>query len=393
MLLWVGDAVSTVGSQVSLVAFPLLILTTTHSAAKAGFVGFANQVPVLAFYLPAGVLVDRCGRRAIMVISSLIGGLALASMPVALALGSLPFLQVLIVAFLAGARQVVYSVAEQGALPLVVSAEQVSQAVVGNQARTEAAYLAGPPLGGVLFGVARSVPFAVDSASYLFAAVAARLVTTPLQEPRALPSRRAAAEIAEGVRWLWSQPFLRASAFAVAAANLTVVALELVLIVRARQGGASSAAVGTMLALIGFGGLLGSALAMQIARRIRSQVIVIGLFWIETLLLLPLLFTHNPYLLGMIVGAATILTPAWNAIVVGTRLKLTPDHLRGRVISAARLISGSLLALGPLVAGFLSQTVGTTRTLLVLAVWQLFVALVATATKPLRTGIAPTPNC
>lgn len=75
-------------------------------------------------------------------------------------------------------------------------------------------------------------------------------------------------------------------------------------------------------------------------------------------------------------------------MVVGARLRLTPDHLRGRVISAARLISGSLLALGPLVAGLLVQGLGTTDTLLLLAGWQLLVALTATATKALRTGIA-----
>jgi MFS family permease len=389
VLLWVGDAVSTLGSQVSLVAFPLLVLATTHSPAKAGLVGFSNQVPVLVLYLPAGVLVDRRDRRTIMVTSSLVGGLALASVPLALGLGGLPFGQILVVAFIAGARQVIYSVAEQGALPLVVAAEQVPDAIAGNQARTEGAYLAGPPLGGALFGLARALPFAFDAVSYLAAALAARLVRAPLQRPRSAKPRRARHEIAEGVRWLWSQPFLRASALAVAAGNFTVVAVELVLIVRARQHGAGSAAVGVMLGLIGVGGLAGTAVATRITRRVRSQVIVIGLFWIEAVLLIPLALTSSPYLLGTIVGVAAFFAPAWNAVVVAARLTLTPDHLRGRVISAARLVSGSLLALGPLVAGLLSESVGTTDTLLALAAWQLSVAVAATATEPLRAGLTP----
>jgi predicted MFS family arabinose efflux permease len=189
------------------------------------------------------------------------------------------------------------------------------------------------------------------------------------------------------VRWLWSQPFLRASALAVAAGNFTVVAVELVLIVRARQHGAGSAAVGVMLGLIGVGGLAGTAVATRITRRVRSQVIVIGLFWIEAVLLIPLALTSSPYLLGTIVGVAAFFAPAWNAVVVAARLTLTPDHLRGRVISAARLVSGSLLALGPLVAGLLSESVGTTDTLLALAAWQLSVAVAATATDPLRAGL------
>jgi MFS family permease len=105
LLLWGDEVISTLGSQISLVAFPLLVLATTHSPAKAGLVGFANQVPVLAFYLPAGVLVDRHDRRTIMVASSIVGGLAMASVPIAIALGRLAFGQVLVVAFIAGVRQ------------------------------------------------------------------------------------------------------------------------------------------------------------------------------------------------------------------------------------------------------------------------------------------------
>lgn len=86
-------------------------------------------------------------------------------------------------------------------------------------------------------------------------------------------------------------------------------------------------------------------------------------------------------------AVAGVIGPAWNAVVVGARLTLTPDHLRGRVNSVARLISGSLLALGPLAAGLLSQSVGTTSALLVLAGWQLLLALAATVSKSLRSGL------
>jgi MFS family permease len=390
LLLWGGEVVSTLGSQISLVAFPLLVLATTHSPAKAGLVGFANQVPKLAFYLPAGLLVDRHDRRAIMIASSLIGALALASVPVALAVGELPFEQIMIVAFLAGTRQVVYSVAEQGALPLVVSPSQVSEAVARNQARLEAATLAGPPLGGLLFGVARLLPFAFDSISYLASALGAFLVRTPLQETRELERRNAVSEIGEAIRWFWSQTFLRASALAVAAGNFMWMALEIVLIVRARQHGAAPAAVGVMIAGIGIGGLIGSLFAPSAARRLSAPVVVIGLFWIEAMLVPLLALTRNPYLLGVIVAALALGGPTWNAVVVAARLTLTPDHLRGRVNSVARLISGSMLALGALAGGLFAASAGTTYALLALAAWQLLLALAASASRSLRTGLPAT---
>jgi predicted MFS family arabinose efflux permease len=390
LLLWGGEVVSTLGSQVSLVAFPLLVLATTHSPAKAGLVGFANQVPVLALYLPTGVLVDRHDRRTIMIVSSLVAACALASVPVALALGELPFDQIIVVALIAGARQVIYSTAEQGALPLVVADSQVAEAVTRNQARSEAATLAGPPLGGLLFGFARLLPFAVDAVSYLFSALGALYVRTPLQQPRTEKRQHPVAEVRHALRWFWSQSFLRTSALAVAASNFTTVAVELVLIIRARQAGASPAAVGGMLSIIGAGGLTGALLAIPITRRVSMPVIVIGLFWIDAALLPLLVMTRSPYLLGAIMGVSVLGGPAWNAVIVGARLTLTPDHLRGRVISVARLISGSLLAVGPLTAGLLTQAVGSTDTILALAVWQLLVALGATATKSLRDGLGST---
>jgi predicted MFS family arabinose efflux permease len=387
VLLWSGEVVSTLGSQITLVAFPLLVLTTTHSPAKAGLVGLANQVPVLALQLPAGLLVDRRDRRAIMIASSIVGALALASVPVALALGRLPFAQIIVVAFLAGGRQVVYSVAEQGALALVVSPSQVSEAIARNQARLEAATLAGPPLGGLLFGAARLLPFAFDSISYLASALGAFLVRAPLQEPRALERHSARDDISEAARWFWAQSFLRASALAVAAANFMWMALELVLIVRARQHGAAPAAVGVMIAGIGIGGLIGSLFAPAAARRLPTPVVVIGLFWVEAMLLPLFALTRDPYLLGTVAAVAAAGGPSWNAVVVAARLTLTPDRLRGRVNSVARLISGSMLALGALAGGLLAGGFGTTDALLALAAWQLLLAVVATTSRPLRAGL------
>jgi MFS family permease len=351
LLLWVGEVISTLGSQMSLVAFPLLVLATTHSAVKAGLVGFANRVPVLAFYLPVGLLVDRRDRRMIMIISS---------------------------------------VAEQDALPLVVAPGQVSAAIARNQARLETATLAGLPLGGVLFGVARVLPFAFDSVSYLASALGVFLVRTPLQEPRSAERRAAVADVREAIRWFWSHAFLRDSALVVGAGNFMWMALELVLIVRAREHGAPPAAVGVMIAGIGIGGLVGSLFAPAAARRLPSPVVVIGLFWIEATLLPLLALTHDPYLLGFIVGGLALGGPTWNAVVVAARLTLTPDPLRGRVNSVARLISGSMLALGAFAGGLLTASVGTTDALLALAAWQLIVALAATASSSLRTGLPTT---
>jgi predicted MFS family arabinose efflux permease len=384
LVLWSAQLASTLGSQVSLVAFPLLVLALTGSPAKAGLVGFANTIPALLFYLPAGVLVDRHDRRKVMVATSAIGAAALGSIAVAQAIGDLAFEQIVVVAFVQGAVTAVFGLTEQGALPLVVHPSQVPEALARNEARREGATLAGPPLGGVLFAAGRALPFAADAASYLACAVGLLALRTPLQEERDAAPRRPLAEIAEGVRWLWGMAFVRASALAVAGANFIWAAIELVLIVRAHERGATSAAIGIMLAMLGVGGLLGALAAPAIGRRLAMPVIVVGAFWVEAAVVAALATTHDPYLLGSIAALAAFPAPAWNAVVVGARLTLTPDRLRGRVNSAARLLSASLMPLGALGGGLLIGAVGTTATLLALSAWQAFFAAAAMATPAIR---------
>jgi predicted MFS family arabinose efflux permease len=181
---------------------------------------------------------------------------------------------------------------------------------------------------------------------------------------------------------------VRASALAVAAANLIWGGVDVVLIVRAREHGASAASIGVLFALIGVGGLLGSLVAPAIGRRLATPVIVIGAFWIEAALVAGFALTYDPYVLGALAALAAFPAPAWNAVVVGARLTLTPDRLRGRVNSVARLQSGSMVPLGALSGGLLAATVGTTSTFLIFAAWQALVAAAALSARSLRHAVA-----
>jgi MFS family permease len=120
ILLWSGQAVSTIGTRITGVAYPLLVLAETHSPAKAGIVGFAQTLPYMLFYLPAGALVDRWDRKRTMIVAD--GGrtLALGSLAIALALDDFTFAQVVIVAFVEGTLFVFFSLSESAALPQVV---------------------------------------------------------------------------------------------------------------------------------------------------------------------------------------------------------------------------------------------------------------------------------
>jgi MFS family permease len=139
MLLWTGQLVSTVGSEVSALAFPLLVLALTSSPAKAGIVGFAQSLPNLFLYLIAGVLVDRWDRKLIMIFADIVRAVALGSIAVALVADQLTFAQIIVVAFVEGSLSVFFRVAESAALPQVVPKEQLPDAIAQNQARQQGA--------------------------------------------------------------------------------------------------------------------------------------------------------------------------------------------------------------------------------------------------------------
>ncbi|MGH2892040.1 MAG: MFS transporter, partial [Solirubrobacteraceae bacterium] len=261
-LLWTGDVLSEVGSQATAVAMPLLVLALTGSPAKAGLVGFARSLAYPLTPLPAGVLVDRWDRRRVMIGCAAGRALAMGSLVAMLAIGRPPFWQLLVVAFVNSMLWSVSLIAERGLLPAVVPAQALSDAVALNEARESLAVIGGPALGGMLFGIARGLPFLADTVSFLAAGLAAFGVRVPprVVAPAALrPNLRQA--IREGLAWLWAWPFLRAGSILYAAANVTLASVELLAVLIARRHGASSAAIGIAFAIVGGGGVASALLA------------------------------------------------------------------------------------------------------------------------------------
>ena len=380
-LLWSGQAISQLGSQISLVAYPLLALAVTGSPAKAGLVGFALNVPIAVLALPAGMLADRVNRKHLMVTVDGVRGVALASIAVAALAGHVANALIVVVALIDGAGFVVTYVAERGAVRRLVPREQLGEAVARNESRTFAAMLAGPPIGGLLFGLGRAVPFLVDAISYAASAVSKLLIRTDFQEPRA---DGAVGDAREGLRWVWQRPFFRTCMLLFAGSNPIFTGLYLLVVVLAKRSGAPPALIGVMLGIAAGGGLLGALLAPRLQRHLSARAVLIGENWVLALSLPLLLVAHNALLLGAIVAAAELITPVTNSFVVGFRVALAPDRLQGRVQAASTLISFSAGWLGPLAVGLLLQDAGETATILVFTGWALALALAATGSRAFR---------
>jgi MFS family permease len=384
MVLWSSQVVSTVGTRASSIAFPLLVLAVTHSPAKAGLVGFAQTLPFLLLYLPAGAFIDRWDRKRTMLACDAGRAVALGSIAVTIALGWLSLAQVVVVALIEGSLFVLFDLAEGAALPQFVAQDQLQAAIAQNQAKTQGADVVGQPLGGVLFSVSPLLPFLTDAVSYVVSFVAVLFIRRAFQPPRLRQPARLKAEIAEGLLWVWRQPFLRAAVAMIGGVNLIFNALTLVLIVRAKELGASPALIGALFAFVGVGGLLGSFVAPWVQRRFgaRRVVVTIGWLWVAQIGVLALV--PNVLSLGVVSGLRSFAAPAFNVVVNSHVYRVTPDRLLGRVRSAARLVAWGSIPLGTLAGGFLAGAFGARTTLLILTGIMCGVAVAAARARGMR---------
>jgi predicted MFS family arabinose efflux permease len=383
-LLWAGQAISALGSRASGVALPLLVLGLTGSPARAGATMLAGSLPLLLFTLPAGAYLDRVDRKRAMLACDAARAVALASIPAALWLGRLSFAQLLAVAFVEGTGFVVFEIAERAALARVVPSGQLPAAISQNQAREYGAMLLGQPLGGVLFGLGRAIPFVADAISYVASAAGLLLVRTQLQGERDPRPTTLRAEIVEGLAFLWRQPLLRTTSLLVTGSDLVINALYLVVIVMARERGASAALIGALFAFVGVGGVLGSLVAPAVARVAPPRLVVLGSLWTVTLLVPLLALVPGAVPLGVLYGAMFAVFPAWNTVIGAYRMLLVPDRLRGRVQAVSTLLALGAVPIGSLVVGVLLEALGSTPTIALLFTVMLVVSSTAFVSRAIR---------
>lgn len=383
LLLQAAQLLSSGGSQISAIAYPLLVLALTGSAAKAGIVAFARSLPTAIVALPAGLAADRWSRRALMVGAHALRTAAVGSLAVLLVLDAVAFWMIPVVAFLEGIGASVFATAQYGALRAVVPRRQLPAAVAVVTGREAAVSLAAPPLGGALFGLARAFPFFAHAASYVLSTAALLAIGTPFQEERERDPAPLRARIAEGFRFLWGHPFLRTTAFLFGLANFIGPGVLLTLLVIGRREGLTGTQVGVLLGAFGGCILAGAFLSPVVRRLLPVRGVLLLELWTWTGCALFLLWP-SVYVLAASILPTAVAIPSTDSVVHSLRLALTPDRLVGRVSSVWQTIGLVIAPLGPLAAGFLLDHATERTTIAVFAAFGLVLALWGTLSPSIR---------
>jgi MFS family permease len=378
--LWLAQGVSNLGDGVYVTALPLLAATLTRDPLPVSAVMFAEWLPWLLFGLLAGALLDRWERRRVMWMVDaarlvVVGGFAAA---VLLGWASIPLLMA--TGFLLGTGQTLVDTASQALIPALVSRDPGRLARANGRlagTRMVAEQLAGPPSGGLLFLVSSWIPFALDAVS--FGASSALVATIPGRrathatggEASPAAGRRTGlgAEIAEGLRWLFTHRVLAALALRVAGVNIVAAAQGAVLVLFAQERlGLNGVGFGLLLAGSAVGGTLGSVVAPWLSRRLGPVPVMIGGSIVSGLAALGVGLTRNPWVAGGLLALGGLCVVTFNVVLESLRQQLVPDRLLGRVISAFRLFSYGAVPLGALIGGVLARSFGLPAPFLVAGV-------------------------
>lgn len=359
MLLWSGQLVSTLGTGISGLAFPLLVIFLTGSFAQAGIAAALNSLPYMIFSLPFGALIDRWNRKLVMILCDAGRAILLGSIPVALYFNVLTIWQIYVVALLQGILFVLFDIAEVAALSRVVPKEQLPAATGQNQATFGLAFLFAPPLGGLLYTIQRMLPFTADAVSYVVSVISLGFIKTKFQGERASGQQRNLwKEIGEGIRWLWSRPLIRYMAFLTGILNLTSAGFPLIIIRIATLQGGSAFIIGLIITIGSVGAILGSIIGGFIQKRFTFAQVIIATVWIQTLAWPFLAFAPNAVALGLVSAVIFVVAPIYNIVQFSYRIALIPDALQGRVNSVFRLLAFGFQPLGAALTGVLLDQAG-----------------------------------
>jgi MFS family permease len=365
---FIGQTVSMLGDQITLIALPLTAVLALHaSAGQMGVLTTAYLVPNLLFSLHAGAWVDRRGRRRqVMLVTDVLRGVCIATIPLAYAFGHLSWTQLYIVSFLTGSLGVVFNVGYGAFFQVVVPREDYVQAnslIHGSRAFS---FLAGNSIGGILVQLLRGpYALALDAVSFLWSALF--LGRIDAEEPPGAPQESGG--LLSGARWIRGNAIIRAELLGVATLNLfNFMFFALFVLYATRELGVRPATLGIVLGTASIGTILGSLVTGRISRRFGvGPAFIAGCFLFPApLILVPAAGgPHWLVLLFLFVsefasGVGLMLLD----IMAGTISAATvPTELRSRVSGAFIVVNYGVRPLGTSLGGLLGATIGVRSTL------------------------------
>jgi MFS family permease len=386
-----GSTVSMLGSRLTAIGLPLLVLALSGSPLVAGWAGFAVAAPSVLVFLPAGALADRWNPRPAMIASEVGRGAAITAVVMLVGLLRHPSVMLLIVLVVVEEVLGVFSaLSERRFICSLVKPDHTAAALAGAEGRTHVVVLLGRSLGGFLFGLGQALPFLADAVSFGFSATVLMRIRSlePAREPVAAYDHHLGREIREGLHWVRKNRFARIAFPLTACATLISQALIIIFLAEAHARHLSGDRIGLVLAASGAGGAIGSAVACRLFQYFRYDLLQVQM-WIWVVMFGVLAFSGGrSFILMAVVLTVTGFAGALGNIALDSYMFQEVDkRMLGRATSIDRLTTFGGLALGPLLGGAMADQLGTAMSISVLFAVVLLTPAAAILCRPGRAGL------
>ncbi|WP_405018337.1 MFS transporter [Kitasatospora sp. NBC_00070] len=383
---WAGATAGAVGMGISNLAFPLLILAMTGSPGQAAVFSALQVGTQMALGMPSGALADRFNRRTLLITAEALRFGMIATVAVALSLGTPTMAHLFAVAVGLGAAQALGAPSRALVLRSIVPKEQLTQALSQDEARVSVAGLLGPLLAGALFAVARTAPFVLALVGFLVSLCTASAVRFDGRPAAGTGKARGGAFL--GLRVLWQNRTLRAVTAVAATVNLAGAATILITVVTLQQHH-SSTAVGFALAGEAVGGIIGATLISRLHTLMQPGKLLLTACWLCVPLLAGLAVPAGPiWVFALLLAVATGM-PALMVMIDILVFRAVPDEVRGRVIAGTFMAFSVGTPLGSLLAGLLLDTFSPQTAVLIVCALLTVPLLAASAQRSLREAVWP----
>ncbi|MCR6484336.1 MFS transporter [Amycolatopsis sp. OK19-0408] len=372
-LLWSGETTSMLGSMVASTALPLVaVVTLRASTFEVALLTAVAWLPWLVVGLPAGAWVDRLPKRPVMLTCNAASMAVFGSVPVAAAFGALSMPYLLAAALLGGIAKVFFNLAYRAYLPLLVGEDALLEANAKVQGSESATQVGGPGLAGLLaqaFGPVSGI--LADAVSFGVSVLCVRAIRV---REAVVPRERTPlrSQIAEGLRFVGRDRYLRTLMCFGAASNLALTGYASVQIVfLSRTLGAAPGLVGLVLAVAAVGGVLGAGLAGRLAARFgAARAFLLCEVCAAPMMALGPLSRPGWGLVMFVLADFGVCAGVVGSNVLTTtfRQQYCPPELFSRINSSAAIVNYGTIPLAGVLGGALGEVLGVRETMWVASV-------------------------
>jgi MFS family permease len=358
-----ASAISNLADGLLAVAAPLLAITLTKNPVLISMLSALVMLPWLLFAIPIGLVVDRVDKRLLVTITNVLRFVIAGLLALAISTDFVTIYWLLLAAFLIGICEVATDTAAQSLIPVILEKKHFERANSRlNIAETVIQNFIGGPLSGFLYATAVVLPFVLNSAGFLIAAIfvfliPAHLIKESRSEPQETAEKKSFIEdIKFGLKYLWSDLDLRGLVTITTSLGFFYsLSMSTMILFITEVLGLQAKFFGVLMAGAGSGAIIGALVTPKISKKFgRGKVLAFAIF-MSSITVLMQAVSPNYWVFGVIGFVTSFFITNWNILLMSCYQVLIPTELYGRIHGARRTFVWGVMPLGAFLGGVIAQ--------------------------------------